>query len=89
MEGNSNTRSWSSIVSGEVSAWNEKLGGGAVSRKKLKYVPPTIVQGKPFVHVSAEKFPDMTKKYENLIIGGFVGRRMPYLYVKEFLEHHW
>lgn len=62
------------------------MGGIAAGKKKLRYVPPTVVDRKPVVHLDSKKFEKVHMNYERLVIGGFVGRRLPFQYIKEFYE---
>lgn len=41
------------------------------------------------VHLSSKKFVNVHKRYEKLVIGGFLEQSLPYQYVKEFLKSAW
>ncbi|KAF5182280.1 hypothetical protein FRX31_028133, partial [Thalictrum thalictroides] len=69
--------------------WSSILGRQAVSKKNLPYYAPSIVEGKPIVHVNSSQFPHLQERYENLIIGGFVGRKLPFSFVRETLTRTW
>ncbi|KAF5187780.1 hypothetical protein FRX31_022633, partial [Thalictrum thalictroides] len=70
-------------------SWSTILGRQAVSKKNLSFYAPTIVEGKPVVHVSSNQFTHLQKKYENLEIGGFVGKKLPFGFVRETLTRTW
>ncbi|KAF5181693.1 hypothetical protein FRX31_028719 [Thalictrum thalictroides] len=55
----------------------------------MKYVPPTLVEGKPVVHVKSSQFAHLHKKHEKLVVGSFIGRRPGYSYVKEMVNKAW
>ncbi|KAF5175149.1 hypothetical protein FRX31_035263 [Thalictrum thalictroides] len=61
----------------------------AVSKKSLSFYAPTIVEGKPIVHVQSSQFTHLQKQFENLIIGGFVGKKLPFGFVRETLTRTW
>lgn len=44
---------------------------------------------KPIVHLYSKKFEKVHRKYENMVIGGFVGRRLPFQFVKESIKVVW
>ncbi|KAF5196915.1 hypothetical protein FRX31_013497 [Thalictrum thalictroides] len=69
--------------------WSSILGRQAVSKKNLPYYAPSIVEGKPIVHVNSSHFAHLQESYENLIIGGFVGRKLPFSFVRETLTRTW
>ncbi|KAF5175410.1 hypothetical protein FRX31_035002 [Thalictrum thalictroides] len=50
--------------------WSSILGRQAVSKKNMPYYAPSIVEGKPIVHVNSSQFAHLQERYENLIIGG-------------------
>lgn len=54
------------------------MGGEVVGKKKLRFVQPYDKYGKLFVHLSSKNFVNIHKKYEKLVIGGFVGRRLSF-----------
>lgn len=41
------------------------------------------------VHLESNKFYNIHKKFENLGKGGFVGRRLPFSYVQDFIKETW
>ncbi|KAF5180888.1 hypothetical protein FRX31_029524 [Thalictrum thalictroides] len=53
-----------------IATWSSILGRQPVSKKNLPYYAPSIVEGKPIVHVNSSQFAYLQEHYENLIIGG-------------------
>lgn len=72
-------RIWVDIVEGKEEVWRDNMGSSAVSISKLHYVPPMEKDGKPIVHLKSGNFVNVKKKFENLVIGGFVWRRPPFI----------
>ncbi|KAF5174972.1 hypothetical protein FRX31_035441 [Thalictrum thalictroides] len=64
-------------------------GSQAVSKKNLPFYAPTIVEGKPIVHVQSNQFFHLPNRFENLIIGRFVGRKLPFGFVRETFTRTW
>lgn len=82
-----NVRTWAGIVAGRDEIWKKgSMGGEAVSKKKLRFIQPAEKDGKPVVHLKSENFVNVQKRYEKMVIGGFVGRRLAFQYVKECLK---
>ncbi|KAF5194179.1 Rna exonuclease, partial [Thalictrum thalictroides] len=76
--------------SGETkTSWRSILGGQAVSNKNLSFYAPTIIEGKPIVHVKSSQFTHIQEQFENLVIGGFVGKKLPFGFVRETLTRTW
>ncbi|KAF5208173.1 hypothetical protein FRX31_002240 [Thalictrum thalictroides] len=70
-------------------SWRSILGGQAVSKKNLPFYAPTIIEGKPIVHVKSSQFTHIQEHFENILIGGFVGKKLPYGFVRETLTRTW
>lgn len=62
------------------------MGGAAIGRKKLRYVHPLESDRKPIVHLDSNKFQAVHKKFENMVVGRFVGRRLMYQYAKDSVK---
>lgn len=62
------------------------MASSVLSKKKIKYIPPSKKGIKPVVYLDSGKFENVHKKYENLVIGGLVGCRPPFLFVKEAVQ---
>lgn len=45
--------------------------------------------GKPVVRLDSKKFEAVHKKYGSMVVGGFVGKRLPFQYVKEAIKQTW
>ncbi|KAF5203375.1 hypothetical protein FRX31_007038, partial [Thalictrum thalictroides] len=69
--------------------WSSILGRQAVSKNYLPFYAPTIVEGKPIVHIQSNHFMHLQNRFENLIIGGFVGKMLPFGFVRETLTRTW
>lgn len=80
---------WAYIVDGKEEAWRDNMGSNAISKSKLRYMPPMEKDGKPIVPLKSGNFFNVKKNFENLVIGGFVGRRPPFLFVKEAVQKVW
>lgn len=66
-------KTWAGVVANQDEVWKKgNLGGSAVSKKKLGYVPPSYFEGKPVVHLDSKKFEPVHKRYEKMVVGGFV-----------------
>lgn len=65
------------------------MASATISKKKLQFVPPTARGNKPVVHLDSGRFKSVQKNFENLVIGGFVGRRPLFLFVKEAVQKIW
>ncbi|KAF5202724.1 hypothetical protein FRX31_007688 [Thalictrum thalictroides] len=74
---------------GTKPSWSSILGRQVVSKKSLSFYAPTIVEGKPIVHVQSSQFTHLQKQFENLIIGGFVSKKLPFGFVRETLTRTW
>ncbi|KAF6150453.1 hypothetical protein GIB67_037700 [Kingdonia uniflora] len=59
------------------------------SSTKLSYIPPTMIDGHPVVKINSADFADETKECENMLVGNFIGRRLPYMFVKTTLMKLW
>ncbi|KAF5196846.1 hypothetical protein FRX31_013569 [Thalictrum thalictroides] len=70
-------------------SWRSILGGQAVSKKNLPFYAPTIIEGKPIVHVKSSQFTHIQEQFGNLVIGGFVGKNLPFGFVRETLIRTW
>lgn len=68
---------------GGKTSLEDNMASAAVSKKKLRYVPPLEKGSKPVVHLDSRKFENIRKNYDSLFIGGFVGRRPQFLFVKD------
>ncbi|OVA15353.1 hypothetical protein BVC80_1559g13 [Macleaya cordata] len=55
----------------------------------LSFIPPTVVDGQLTVSISSDDYKDQVRSCENFLIGTFVGRRLPYTFVKESLVKVW
>lgn len=77
---NNSASSWAGIVRNP----NVQQGSG-----KLSYVPPAIVDGKKIISLSSADFVDKINSCERMLVGSFVGKRLPYTYVKSVLKTLW
>ncbi|KAF5185910.1 hypothetical protein FRX31_024503 [Thalictrum thalictroides] len=64
-------------------SWASVLGRKAVSHKTLEFIEPTLVEGKPVVHVTSDELVQVKEKFPDLVVGCFIGRRPSHLYTKE------
>lgn len=78
-------------VAAPVSSWagivrnpNVQQGCG-----KLSYVPPAMVDGKKVISLSSADFVEKINSCERMLVGSFVGKRLPYMYVKNVLKTLW
>ncbi|KAF5201813.1 hypothetical protein FRX31_008600 [Thalictrum thalictroides] len=55
------------------STWAEVLGKKP-SSKGLQYIPPTLVNGEPVIHVELKHFEHLQSKFENIVVGSFIGK---------------
>ncbi|KAF5196945.1 hypothetical protein FRX31_013469 [Thalictrum thalictroides] len=67
--------------------WSSILGRQAVSKKNLPYYAPSIVEGKPIVHVNSSQFAHLQERYE--YHRRFVGRKLPFSFIRETLTRTW
>lgn len=81
-------RRWVNVVEGKE-VWRNNLGRLFVSKNKLRYIPPMEEEGKLVVHVKLSSFVNVHKIFEKMVIEGFMGRRPPFLFVKEAVERVW
>ncbi|KAF5177959.1 hypothetical protein FRX31_032454, partial [Thalictrum thalictroides] len=88
-EGGGNTTNPNVAADGIKESWSSILGRHVVSKKNLPFYAPTIVEGKPIVHVKSNQFTHLQHRFENLIIGGFVGKKLPFGFVRETLTRTW
>ncbi|KAL5729650.1 hypothetical protein ACHQM5_002572 [Ranunculus cassubicifolius] len=58
-------------------------------KANLRYIPPTLVNGKAEVHVKSEQFDHLKKDYGKLLIGSFVEKRAPFRFVRDKVEEAW
>lgn len=47
-----------------------------MGKKKLRYIPPLLSDGKLVVHLDYRKFHNVQKKYENILIKGIRGEKI-------------
>ncbi|KAF6175989.1 hypothetical protein GIB67_029375 [Kingdonia uniflora] len=75
----------------KVSTYEEMIGAPrkVISSTKLTFIPPTIVDGKPVVKINTVDFADETKECESMLVGNFVGKRLPFMFVKTILLRLW
>ncbi|KAF5176005.1 hypothetical protein FRX31_034406 [Thalictrum thalictroides] len=70
-------------------SWASVLGRKAVSYETPEYIEPTLVEGKPVVHVTLDELVEVKEKFSDLVVGCFIGRRPSYLYTKEACARQW
>ncbi|KAF5201719.1 hypothetical protein FRX31_008694, partial [Thalictrum thalictroides] len=68
---------------GKINSWAGVLGRKAVGRETLKFVAPTIEEGKAVIHIESQQLNHIKEKYADLVAACFVGRRPSYTYMKE------
>ncbi|KAL5706225.1 hypothetical protein ACHQM5_024423 [Ranunculus cassubicifolius] len=77
------------VLAEKKSTWAEKLGKNGVGQRKIRYIPPSLNNGRSVVHIKSSQFERLKPHYENLVIGSFVGTRKEYNFVKKIVTTTW
>ncbi|KAF6138881.1 hypothetical protein GIB67_018612 [Kingdonia uniflora] len=74
-----------------VKNWASLLAGPSMGRGKipLTYTPVSGDETNPVVDISDNEFGEENKKYEDYLVGSFIGRKLAYLFVKDTLSKFW
>ncbi|KAF6148562.1 hypothetical protein GIB67_042521 [Kingdonia uniflora] len=59
------------------------------STTKLVYTPPAVIDGKRIVLINSCDFDEETKECQEMLVGNFIRKRLPYLFVKNTLLRLW
>ncbi|KAF6145141.1 hypothetical protein GIB67_013492 [Kingdonia uniflora] len=72
-------------------SWAQMLGAPSTSRSKanLIYTPPTLIRGIGTAKMNSSNFKDYIKNSESIVVGNFIGKRLPYKYLKDSLSKVW
>ncbi|KAF6153373.1 hypothetical protein GIB67_003563 [Kingdonia uniflora] len=72
-------------------SWAQMLGAPSASRGKVKliYTPPTLIRGICTAKMNSSNFEDNIKNSESIVVGNFIGKRLPYKYLKDSLSKVW
>lgn len=60
-----------------------------MNRKPLGYIKPDTIHGVKVLHVQSKNLENAYKRYENVLIESFVGRRLKFGYVKDIVTNIW
>ncbi|KAF6166046.1 hypothetical protein GIB67_012943 [Kingdonia uniflora] len=71
-----------------MDSWAQMLGAPSASRGKVKliYTPPTLIRGIGTAKMNSSNFEDNIKNSESIVVGNFIGKRLPYKYLKDSLS---
>ncbi|KAF6145940.1 hypothetical protein GIB67_007959, partial [Kingdonia uniflora] len=74
-----------------MKSWASLLSVPSKGRGKilLLYTPVSGDELNPIVDISGSDFGDEYKKFENYLVGSFIGKKLAYLFVKETLSKMW
>ncbi|KAF6163594.1 hypothetical protein GIB67_022159 [Kingdonia uniflora] len=69
-------------------SWAQMLGAPSASRGKVKliYTSPTLIRGIGTAKMNSSNFEDNIKNSESIVVGNFIGKRLPYKYLKDSLS---
>ncbi|KAF6164850.1 hypothetical protein GIB67_017053 [Kingdonia uniflora] len=72
-------------------SWAQMLGAPSTSRGKanLIYTPPTLIRGIGTAKMNTSNFKDNIKNSESIVVRNFIGKRLPYKYLKDSLSKVW
>ncbi|KAF6149992.1 hypothetical protein GIB67_029357 [Kingdonia uniflora] len=72
-------------------SWAQMLGAPSASRGKVKliYTPPTLIRGIGTAKMNSSNFEDNIKNSESIVVENFIGKRLPYKYLKDSLSKVW
>ncbi|KAL5724191.1 hypothetical protein ACHQM5_007483 [Ranunculus cassubicifolius] len=70
-------------------SWATRLGSKGVSKTKLEYIPPTIINGEPVIHIQSTEFVRIQNRNENLVIGSFITKRSSFEFVQDIVKRAW
>ncbi|KAL5697239.1 hypothetical protein ACHQM5_030902 [Ranunculus cassubicifolius] len=74
---------------GRQRKWDDMIGTNARGKSKLSFIPPSIINGRPVIHVKSEQFEHMHQDYRNSLIGSFIGKKSTFEYVNEITSSEW
>lgn len=71
--------------------WSDMLGVGKDEplHDLIPYAPPSLVGGKKLTVFSDDEVEDDVHRCEKLVVGCFVGKRLPFLMVRNFAKRVW
>ncbi|KAL5716709.1 hypothetical protein ACHQM5_009837 [Ranunculus cassubicifolius] len=55
----------------------------------LRFIPPTMVEGKPEVHISTSQLQGVKDMNSKLVVGNFIGKKSSFSYVRACAEQFW
>lgn len=70
-------RSWAAIAKSATKGYD------------LTFVPPSIVDSKPLVHISEEILDATDPKWNECLVGYYVGKKLPFKMTEAALKHAW